>query len=105
MTQPATGIRAKEVITRPEMRKIGAAAGLAILGSGQASVVASSNVITSGCILLTTFQVSTFGAIGSNQGAIVVRSIHNGVGAVFGTITGVAFPWDTTIHWVLAETK
>lgn len=105
MTQPATGIRAKEVITRPEMRKIGVAAGLAILGSGQTSVVASSTAITSGCILMTTIQVASFGAIGSNQGGIVVRSINNGVGAVFGTLTNVAFPWDTTIHWVVAETK
>ena len=105
MSQPPTGIDAKHVKTRPDTRRVGLAAGFATLGSGQASVVASSSLITSGVLIQHTLQVASFGAIASNQGGIVVRSINNGVGAVFGTLTGVAYPWDTVIHWTISETR
>ena len=105
MTQPATGRRAKELKTLPDVNKIGLASGFATLGSGQAAVMASSSLITSGVLIFTTLQAASFGAIASNQGGIVVTSINDGVGARFGTLTGVAYPWDTVIHWTIAQTK
>lgn len=104
MGQAPTGRRAKEVQILPDVRRIGNVSGFATLGSGQASVVASTPLITSGCLIHFSLQVASFGAIASNQGAIVIRSINNNVGIVFGTLTNVAFPWNTTIHWTFSET-
>ena len=105
MPQPPTGRRAKEIQTLPDVRKLGLVTGFATLGSGQTAVMASSSLITSGVHILTTLQAASFGAIASNQGGIVVTSINDGVGARFGTLTGVAYPWDTVIHWTIAQTK
>lgn len=105
MTQPPTGRRDKQVQTLPDVKRLGLVTGFATLGSGQASVVASSTLITSGTFISFALQVASFGAIASNQGGIVIRSINNNVGAVFGTLTGVAYPWDTVIHWTIADTK
>lgn len=105
MVQPPTGLKSKETQRFPDVRKLGLASGFATLGSGQAAVMASSSLITSGVMISATFQAGSFGAIASNQGGIVVTSINDGVGARFGTLTGVAYPWDTVIHWTIAQTK
>lgn len=105
MSQPPTGRKAREVQTLPDIKRVGPVTGFATLGSGQASVVASTNLVASHSHIGFALQVASFGAIASNQGGIVVRSVNPGNGVVFGTLTNVAFPWDTTIHWTISDTK
>ena len=104
MTQPPTGRRARELQTLPNIKRVGPVTGFATLGSGQTSVVASTTLVASHSHIGMALQVASFGLIGS-AGPIVVRSINPGAGIVFGTITNVAYPWDTTIHWTIADTK
>jgi phage FluMu protein gp41 len=105
MAQAPTGRKAREVQTMPDVKKVGPVTGFATLGSGQTSVVASTALVASHSHIGMALQVASFGAIGSNQGGIVVRSVNPGNGIVFGTLTNVAFPWDTTIHWTIADTR
>lgn len=105
MPQSPTGRNSTEIQTQIAYKRLGRHTGFAILGSGQVSVVASTNLVRSGSHIQYGIQAASFGAIASNQGFIAVTSINAGVGIVFGPITAVAFPWDNVIHWTISETK
>lgn len=97
---------ADSVIQRgPAMQQIGAGRGFATLGSGVAALSIALAAIKSGDQVHITCQPASFGAIASNQGYIAVTSINPGTGFRVGTITNVAYPWDTVIHWTMVRTK
>lgn len=79
--------------------------GFATLGSGVAAVDIAIADIKSGDLLHVTAFPQSFGAIASNQGGLAVTSVNPGVGVTVGTMTGVAYPWDTKLHWIKTKTK
>lgn len=87
------------------LQKVGTGGGFATLSSGGASVFVANANVKSGDLLGLTCLPASFGAIASNQGYIAVTSINPGSGFVVGTITGVAYPWDTVLHWVQRRTR
>lgn len=101
MPQPPTGIDERGIPRGPRRLKNGVGGGMAVLGSGQAVVTVSHGMITASDHITLTAYPTSFGAVGSNQGYICVRSINPAVGFQAGPITGVAFPWDTNIFWLI----
>ena len=106
MARPGTGYADSVIQRGPRFQRLNDGGGvLATLGSGVAAVNVAIAQIQSGDLVHLSCAPASLGAIASNQGYIAVTSINPGVGIRVGTITGVAYPWDTALHIVIARTK
>lgn len=105
MPAPITGFLDSVISRFARIQKVGPGAGFATLGSGVAAVTISHGLVKSGDLITLTCYPASHGAIASNQGYIGITSINPGVGFVARTITGVAYPWDTGLHWILRRTS
>jgi len=103
MAQPPRGLSDHHRNRYPQLLQAGVWAGFATIGSGVAAVTVSNAVIAASMgIKLTAFPTS-FGAIGSAQGALCVRSVNPGVAFVVGNMTAVTYPWDTNVYWEIVR--
>jgi len=107
MPRPATGYADSVIQRGPRIQQIGPGNGFGTINSGAAAATIAMPGVTSGDLLTVTCFPASFGAIASNQGYIAVTSVNPGGSGtvVVGTITGVAYPWDTIVHITRARTK
>jgi hypothetical protein len=99
--QAPTGIDERGTPRGARRLRSGVSGGIAVLGSGVAAVTVLNAYVQADDHFTLTPAPASFGAIGSNQGVICVRSINPGVGFVIGNTTAAAYPWDTNVHWMI----
>lgn len=73
--------------------------GRTTLSSGSVSVTVSNAMINSDQLVGLTLEIGSAGVGANSGGGIAVNSVVHGTSMALTRPTGVAVPWDDTVHW------
>lgn len=77
----------------------------ATLSSGSAFTTVSTQLVTSGCMVLLGTQPGSVAVAHNSGGCVVVNSVVDGVSFALARATGVAVPWDEQVSWLIVSTN